>query len=445
MDRAFKARLEARFGDRPDRTRPPAPRRDRDPDRRRATSCRSSPRSTTSPTSTSSSWATSPASTRARSCRSSTTSGATTTPDWLRVTADGLSRDDPRVPSVTFLWKGAEWMEREAYDMFGITFEGNRDLRRIYMPPDYQSFPLRKDFFLPDDAARSPGGGVRPMERTPHPDQRPVDRARPPDGRLTEPDRCLSAPPTPSADDPAGHARPRARRLRARPAVPAADRARGRVLHARRRRDVHQHGAAAPLDPRRAAGRAQARRREGRRPRPGPRLPPSRRREAVRERRLPPGDLLHGPARVRQLAVQRVGAGPRLREAAGRRGPAPRRVHPGPLVGAEPDRQPRPVPRLDGARPRRPDADPVVVHRARRDRRHARVADRPADALQLLPDRRRQRRPQPRVHEPPRRLDVARRPSRSRPATPCSTRTRSSSAGCAASARSTPRPRCGWS
>jgi NADH-quinone oxidoreductase subunit C len=88
-----------------------------------------------------------------------------TTPDWLRVIADGLSRDDPRVPSVTFLWKGAEWMEREAYDMFGITFEGNRDLRRIYMPPDYQSFPLRKDFFLADDAARSPGEGVRHMER----------------------------------------------------------------------------------------------------------------------------------------------------------------------------------------------------------------------------------------------------------------------------------------
>ena len=89
-----------------------------------------------------------------------------TTSDWLRVVADGLSRDDPRVPSITFLWKGAEWMEREAYDMFGITFEGNRDLRRIYMPPDYQSFPLRKDFYLADDAARSPGAGVRPMERS---------------------------------------------------------------------------------------------------------------------------------------------------------------------------------------------------------------------------------------------------------------------------------------
>ena len=88
-----------------------------------------------------------------------------TTSDWLRVIADGLSREDPRVPSVTFLWKGAEWMEREAYDMFGITFEGNRDLRRIYMPPDYTSFPLRKDFYLADDSARSPGAGVRHMER----------------------------------------------------------------------------------------------------------------------------------------------------------------------------------------------------------------------------------------------------------------------------------------
>jgi NADH:ubiquinone oxidoreductase subunit C len=91
------------------------------------------------------------------------------TPDWLRVVAAGLSREDPRVPSVTFIWKGAEWAEREAYDMFGIIFEGNRDLRRIYMPPDYMSFPLRKDFLLPDDAARSPGEGFRHVEQTPGP------------------------------------------------------------------------------------------------------------------------------------------------------------------------------------------------------------------------------------------------------------------------------------
>jgi NADH-quinone oxidoreductase subunit C len=88
------------------------------------------------------------------------------TNDWLRVIVEGLSRDDPRIASATFLWKGAEWMERETYDMFGIVFEGNRDLRRIYMPADYTSFPLRKDFYLADDSARSPGAGVRPMERT---------------------------------------------------------------------------------------------------------------------------------------------------------------------------------------------------------------------------------------------------------------------------------------
>lgn len=87
------------------------------------------------------------------------------TPDWLRIIADGIPRDEPRVPSLTFLWKGAEWMEREAYDMFGLVFEGNRDLRRIYLPDDFGSFPLRKDFHLADDAAKSPGGGVRPMER----------------------------------------------------------------------------------------------------------------------------------------------------------------------------------------------------------------------------------------------------------------------------------------
>ncbi len=101
-----------------------------------------------------------------------------TTPDWLRIIADGLLRDDPRAPSITFLWPGAEWMEREAYDMFGIVFEGNRDLRRIYMPADYASFPLRKDFYLADDAARSPGAGVRPMEQTHLPTNAPLSGTR---------------------------------------------------------------------------------------------------------------------------------------------------------------------------------------------------------------------------------------------------------------------------
>lgn len=85
--------------------------------------------------------------------------------DWLRVIVGGIDRAAPRAPSATFVWPGAEWMEREAYDMFGIVFEGNRDLRRIYMPDDYRSHPLRKDFYLADDASRSPAAGVRNMER----------------------------------------------------------------------------------------------------------------------------------------------------------------------------------------------------------------------------------------------------------------------------------------
>ncbi len=85
-------------------------------------------------------------------------------PAWLRVRAK-VDRADPRIRSVTHLWEGAMFHEREAYDMMGIVFEGNRDLRRIYMSPDYRSFPQRRDFILPDDAADSPAAGVNPLER----------------------------------------------------------------------------------------------------------------------------------------------------------------------------------------------------------------------------------------------------------------------------------------
>ena len=85
-------------------------------------------------------------------------------PAWLRVRAL-VYRADPRLPSITPLWEGAMFHEREMYDMMGLVFEGNRDLRRIYMSPDYKSFPQRKDFILPDDAADSPAHGVNPLER----------------------------------------------------------------------------------------------------------------------------------------------------------------------------------------------------------------------------------------------------------------------------------------
>ena len=85
-------------------------------------------------------------------------------PAWLRVRAR-VERANPRIRSVTHMWEGATFHEREMYDMMGIVFEGNRDLRRIYMSPDYRSFPQRKDFVLPDDAADSPAHGVNPLER----------------------------------------------------------------------------------------------------------------------------------------------------------------------------------------------------------------------------------------------------------------------------------------
>jgi NADH-quinone oxidoreductase subunit C len=55
---------------------------------------------------------------------------------------------DPALPSAFPLWKGADWMEREVYDMYGVTFEGHPDLRRILMPDEFTSYPLRKDYPL---------------------------------------------------------------------------------------------------------------------------------------------------------------------------------------------------------------------------------------------------------------------------------------------------------
>ncbi|NIP31426.1 MAG: NADH-quinone oxidoreductase subunit C [Candidatus Dadabacteria bacterium] len=57
-----------------------------------------------------------------------------------------IESDDCSIDSVTSVWIGANWLEREAFDMFGITFVGHPDPRRILMPDDYPEYPLRKDF-----------------------------------------------------------------------------------------------------------------------------------------------------------------------------------------------------------------------------------------------------------------------------------------------------------
>ena len=64
------------------------------------------------------------------------------------------SEMDPRVPSLTDVWPGANWCERETYDMFGITFDGHPDLRRIFLEESFPGHPLRKSFLPPRSDAR---------------------------------------------------------------------------------------------------------------------------------------------------------------------------------------------------------------------------------------------------------------------------------------------------
>ena len=60
----------------------------------------------------------------------------------------GVPLSEPTLPSLTGLWGGANWMEREIFDMFGISFDGHPDLRRLLMPEEFAAHPLRKDYPL---------------------------------------------------------------------------------------------------------------------------------------------------------------------------------------------------------------------------------------------------------------------------------------------------------
>jgi NADH-quinone oxidoreductase subunit C len=66
----------------------------------------------------------------------------------LVVVKVGVDDPDPCLPSAVPLWPGADWMEREVFDMFGIRFDGHPDLRRILMPVEFAAYPLRKDYPL---------------------------------------------------------------------------------------------------------------------------------------------------------------------------------------------------------------------------------------------------------------------------------------------------------
>lgn len=77
---------------------------------------------------------------------------------------------DGEIPSVTSLWAGADWYERELFDLFGINFEGHPALKRILMPDDWVGHPLRKDYALTEVPVQFKNGVTPkvPSEIIPH-------------------------------------------------------------------------------------------------------------------------------------------------------------------------------------------------------------------------------------------------------------------------------------
>lgn len=78
----------------------------------------------------------------------------------VRIRAE-VPEEDPTIDSVVGIWDGADWHERECYDLFGIRFNGHPDLRRILLPEDWEGHPLRKDYPLKSDLGEKEWPGYK--------------------------------------------------------------------------------------------------------------------------------------------------------------------------------------------------------------------------------------------------------------------------------------------
>ncbi|HYX35721.1 MAG TPA: NADH-quinone oxidoreductase subunit C [Oligoflexus sp.] len=83
----------------------------------------------------------------------------------IRLRLKVLVGEEEPLPTVTPIWKAANWLEREVYDLFGIRYEGHPDLRRIMMDERFQGYPLRKEYELKD---RQPFNDSLPARLAPH-------------------------------------------------------------------------------------------------------------------------------------------------------------------------------------------------------------------------------------------------------------------------------------
>ncbi len=78
----------------------------------------------------------------------------------IRLKAE-VAEDDASIDSVVGIWAGANWHERECFDLFGITFNGHPDLRRVLLPEDWEGHPLRKDYPLRSDLGEKEWRGYK--------------------------------------------------------------------------------------------------------------------------------------------------------------------------------------------------------------------------------------------------------------------------------------------